>query len=225
MIPWELLESAPVPGADTTADLWRRGGEFSIRFGREEVMNSRLHGSEDALAEIACGRIARRRHPRVLIGGLGLGFTAAAALRELGPGAKVAVAELVPAVIAWNRGILADVAGRPLEDKRASVREGDVGDIMRGATAAYDAILLDVDNGPEGLLRSSNHGLYTEPGLAAAVNALRPKGIFGVWSVGPCRLFTKRLRRVGFTVEELRVPIRKGRGGRRHMLWIATRPA
>lgn len=225
MVPWELLERVPVPGGSAPAELWRRGDEFSIRFGLEEVMNSRLHGSEDALAEIACGRLPGRRHPRVLIGGLGLGFTLAAALRVLGTGAKVVVAEIVPAVVAWNRGVLADVAGRPLEDKRASVREEDVGTIIRAAPDAYDAILLDVDNGPDALLHNGNRGLYTEGGLAAAFRALRPKGVFGVWSVGPCRPFTQRLRRARFTVEEIRTPIRKGRGGRRHMLWIATRPA
>lgn len=225
MVPWELKGSAPVPGGRATAELWRRGDEFSIRFGREEVMNSRLHGSEDALAEIGCGRIAGRRHPHVLIGGLGLGFSLAAALRELGSGAKVVVAELVPAVVEWNRGILADVAGRPLEDKRVSVREGDVGEIIGAAPNVYDAILLDVDNGPDSLLRPGNFSLYSEAGLAAAFRALRPKGIFGVWSVGPCRPFTQRLRRARFRVEEIPTPIRKGRGGRRHLLWIATRPA
>jgi len=224
MVPWKLLECAPVPGGNATAELWQRGHEFSIRFGKEEVMNSRLHGSEDSLAEIACTRIAGRKHPHVLIGGLGLGFTLASALRHLGPGAKVVVAELLPAVIEWNRGVLADVAGRPLKDKRSSVREGDVGEIIRSAPDAFDAILLDVDNGPDGLLREGNYGLYTEAGLAAVFRALRSKGIFGVWSVGPCRAFTRRLRHTGFTVEEMRVRVRDGQGGRRHMLWIATRP-
>ncbi|MBT3377503.1 MAG: spermidine synthase [Lentisphaerae bacterium] len=223
MVPWELLESAPVPGDSAMAELWRRGDEFSIRFDREEAMNSRLHGSEDALSEIGCGRIADRKHPHVLIGGLGLGFSLAAALSVLGKGAKVVVGELVPAIVGWNRSILADVAGRPLEDPRVSVREGDVGAIIRKSVDAFDAILLDVDNGPDSFLCRTNHGLYSERGLAATYRALRPKGVFGVWSVGPCRPFTQRLRRMGFQVEEVRVPIRKGRGGRKHLLWIATR--
>jgi len=225
MVPWELVGSAPVPGSKTAAELWRRGDEFSIRFGLEEVMNSRLHGSEDALAEIVCGRIAKRKAPRVLIGGLGLGFTLAAALQALGSSAKVVVAELVPAVVEWNRGILADIAGRPLEDRRASLHLGDVAKAMRTATDAYDAILLDVDNGPDGLLREGNRGLYSEAGLAVILKALRSKGYLGIWSVGPCRPFTQRLRRAGFVVEEVPAPIRKGRGGRKHMLWIAMRPS
>jgi len=186
-------------------------------------MNSRLHGSEDALAEIACKRIGKRPNARVLIGGLGLGFTLAATLRHLVKDGEAVVAEIVPAVVKWNREILGHVAGEPLNDKRVTVYEGDVGRLMRTEKDAFDAILLDVDNGPDGLLREGNHGIYTPTGLQAIREALRSRGILGVWSVGPCREFTYRLRHSGFWVEEVPARIREGRGGRKHMLWIATR--
>jgi len=223
MIPWELLDSASMPGEREELKLWRRDDEFSIRLGNCEVMNSRLHGSEDALAEIACKRVGKRPQARVLIGGLGLGFTLAAALRHLAKDGEAVVAEIVPAVAKWNREIVGHVAGEPLNDKRVTVHEGDVGKLMRTEKDAYDAILLDVDNGPDGMLREGNEGIYTPTGLRAIFQALRERGILGVWSVGPCRQFTYRLRRSGFRVEEVRARIREGRGGRRHMLWIATR--
>lgn len=223
MIPWELLDSASMPGERAELQLWRRDTEFSIRLGNCEVMNSRLHGSEDALAEIACKRVGKRPNARVLIGGLGLGFTLAAALRYLGRDGEAVVAEIVPAVVKWNRETVGDVAGQPLKDKRVTVREDDVGKLIRAEKDAYDTILLDVDNGPDGLLRDGNVGIYTPTGLRAIYQALRPRGVLGVWSVGPCRAFTYRLRRAGFFVEEVPARIREGRGGRRHMLWIATR--
>jgi spermidine synthase len=222
--PWILLDSAHVPGDGGELRLYRRGDEFSIKVvGRGELMNSRVHGSEDALAEQTCARLMKDITPRLLIGGLGMGFTLAAALRHLGEQAQVVVAELVPAVVAWNRGALGESAGHPLEDLRVSVHAGDVARVMRTAQQAYDAILLDVDNGPEGLTRKQNDWLYGMNGLNAAYAALRPQGVLAVWSAGPDPDFVQRLRKVGFEVEELRV---RGHGtkGARHIVWFARRP-
>jgi spermidine synthase len=225
MIPWEYLESAKVPGGDGEVALYRRGGEFSIRLAGRELMNSRVHGSEEALAELAWARIAGRARPRRLIGGRGMGYTLAAALRHLPPEGRVGVAELVPAVIAWNRGVLAELAGRPLLDARVSIHEGDVAQLLRAAREPFDAILLDVDNGPEALARTENNWLYARPGLAAAFAALRPAGVLAVWSAGPHLRFTQRMRQAGFAVKEIQTPARARRGGRRHTIWLAQRPA
>ncbi len=224
MIPWEFLESAPVPDGDGELSLYRRGGEFSIRVAGRELMNSRIHGSEEALAELACARIADQARPRILIGGLGMGFTLAAALRRLPTEGQAVVAELVPTVVAWNRRVLGDLAGRPLLDARVSVHEGDVAEILQAEPQAFDAILLDVDNGPEALARRDNNWLYARPGLQAAFSVLRPEGVLAVWSAAPHQSFAQRLRSVGFAVEELRVPARERRGGRRHIIWLARRP-
>ena len=223
MIPWEFLESTPVPDGDGELSLYRRGGEFSIRVAGRELMNSRVHGSEEALAELACARIADRPRPRILIGGLGMGYTLAAALRRLPAEGRVVVAELVPAVIAWNRRVLGELAGRPLLDARVAVHEGDVAEILQAEPQAFDAILLDVDNGPEALARRDNNWLYARPGLQAAFKVLRPAGVLAVWSAAPHQSFSQRLRSVGFAVEELRVPARERRGGRRHTIWLAGR--
>ncbi len=223
MIPWQLLDSAPVPGGDETMRLYRRGEEFSIRVDGHELMNSRVHGSEEALAELVCGRLAGRPAPALLIGGLGMGYTTAAALHRLGAQARVVVAELVPAVVAWNRGPLAALAGHPLDDPRIVVRETDVARILQTAGQTYDAILLDVDNGPEGLTRSGNDWLYSRAGLEAAHTALNPSGILAVWSATPSPAFTKLLRRTGFTVEEVTARARGPKGGSRHVIWLAGR--
>lgn len=224
MIPWEYLESAPVPGGEGELSLYRRGAEYSIRVAGRELMNSRLHGSEEALAGLACERIRGRLAPRLLIGGLGMGYTLAAALRRVGSDGRVVVAELVPAVVAWNRGPLADLAGRPLEDARVVVHDGDVARVLQAEAVAFDAILLDVDNGPEGLVRKGNDWLYARPGLAAAFAALRPGGVLAVWSANPSRVFADRLRRAGFAVDEVRARAREHRGGRQHTIWLAIRP-
>ena len=224
MIPWILLDTAAVPGGGELR-LLQRGAEFSIRLGHNELMNSRIHGSEEALAEIACARVGRRSRPRILIGGLGMGFTLRAALDGLGAEAQVVVAELVPAVVAWNRDALAPLSGHALDDARVTVREGDVAETIRSERAAYDAILLDVDNGPEGLSRSANDRLYDLEGLGAAHAALRPGGVLAVWSAGEDASFTRRLRKPGFTVEEIRVRARGPRGGARHVIWLATTAA
>ena len=222
MIPWVLLDIARVSSDEEELRLYQRGREFSIRVGSHELMNSRAHGSEEALGELACARIADRPRPRVLIGGLGMGYTLKAALRGLSAQGQVIVAELIPAVVAWNRGPLGNLAGYPLRDGRVIVREDDIANILRAEQRAYDAILLDVDNGPKGLTRNGNDWLYGQAGLSAAFVALRPGGVLAVWSAGPDQAFSQRLRKTGFEVEEVRARARGARGGARHTIWIAV---
>ncbi len=205
MIPWLQLDTARVPGADVQLRLMRRGAEFSMMLGQNELMSSRLSGSEEALATLACRRIEAVKSPHLLIGGLGMGFTLRAALAVLGSDARIMVAELVPAVIAWARGPMADIFGDSLDDPRASIREADVVDVIRSHDSAFDAILLDVDNGPEGLIRKANDALYDLKGLKAIRRALRPGGVLAVWSSGPNPLFSKRLGAAGFEVNEVAV--------------------
>ncbi|QKT04550.1 spermidine synthase [Ectothiorhodospiraceae bacterium 2226] len=224
MNPWILIDSAVPADGGPPLRLYRRGAEFSIKVGRIELMSSRVHGSEEALAQLACARLADPARAHVLVGGLGMGYTLAAALRLLGPAAHVTVAERAPAVVAWNRGPLAELAGRPLADPRVAVHEGDVAEALR-PSERYDAILLDVDNGPEALSHADNQWLYGAAGLAAARAALRPAGVLAVWSVSPDTGFTRRLRQAGFAVEECPVRARGGRRGARHWIWLATRPA
>lgn len=223
MIPWTLLDTAQIPGGGELR-LMRRGTEFSIKLGQNELMNSRLSGSEQALATLACRRIQTRERPRMLIGGLGMGFTLRAALAVLGPKAEIVVAELVPSVVAWARGEMAEMFGESLTDPRVTIREEDVSQIIRSARAVYDTILLDVDNGPEGLTRESNDALYDLKGLTAARVALRPCGVLAVWSSGPNPRFTQRLRKAGFEVNEVPVRANGPRGGARHVIWTAVRP-
>jgi len=222
MLPWKLLGRAAVPGQDAPLQLLQRGTEYVIRIGPLALMSSGAHGSEEALAELACAHVAGAARARVLVGGLGMGFTLAAALRRLAPEATAVVAELVPAVVEWNRGPLAHLAGRPLEDARVKVWEGDVADRIRIASDDFDAILLDVDDGPDGLTRRSNDWLYSPAGLRAAHRALRRGGVLGVWSAAPDDGFTRRLARAGFAVREERVRSRRTKGGR-HTLWLAAR--
>jgi spermidine synthase len=222
MIPFEFLDSAKIPGNSEELRLYKRGNEFLIMVGNYELMNSRVHGSEDALGELACKKIAGRPGVNVLIGGLGMGYTVAAALKQLVTDARIVVAELVPTVVEWNRGALADLAGHPLDNSRVTVQEIDVAKVLRAERGAYDAILLDVDNGPAGLTRLRNDWLYTREGLNAAFAALRPKGILAVWSASSDRTFLKRLRRVGFKVEEVSVRAHGSRGSR-NTIWLAER--
>jgi len=223
MIPWELLDTAEVPGRGGTIRLYQRGDEFSIRIvGQGELMNSRMHGSEDALAEMTCARLDNVNAPRLLIGGMGMGFTLAAALKHAGERAEIVVAELIPAVIEWNRGPLATLTGNPLNDPRVSVHLGDVADLLQTRSADYDAILLDVDNGPEGFTRKDNDWLYDVDGLSAAWAALRPSGVLAVWSAGPAPDFLQRLYKIGFEAEEVRV-YAHGSKGTRHVLWFARK--
>jgi len=223
MRPWLLLDSAAVPNNGGELRLYQRGDEFSIKIvGHGELMNSRMHGSEDALSEHTCSRLVASDNPRLLIGGLGMGYTLAAALRHLGEDAQVVVAELVPAVISWNKGPLGELAGQPIDDPRVTVYEGDVARILRAGQQTYDAIILDVDNGPEGLTHKENDWLYGMAGLNAVYAALRPQGVLAVWSAGPSKNFVQRLRKTGYKVDEMRVHSH-GKKGPRHYIWFAQK--
>ncbi len=224
MIPWEHLDTATVPGGGGELKLMRRGSEFSIMAGSIPLMNSRMSSSEVVLAALACERLRGRRNARVLIGGYGMGFTLRAALAGLGADARIIVAELVPAVMAWARGPMAELTANSLNDPRVDIREGDVGGLIASAHAGFDAILLDVDNGPDGLSRSANDRLYNLRGLHAARRALRPKGLLAIWSAAPNKEFFSRLGHAGFAVEEIKARANKGRGVR-HIIWAATNPA
>jgi spermidine synthase len=215
----ETLDTAPLPGGGDLR-LIRRGEEYSIMLGANELMNSRKSGSEEALAELACAGLGKRPKARVLIGGLGMGFTLRAALAQLGRDAEVVVAELVPAVVRWARGPMAHLYGGSLDDRRVRIVEEDVARPIGAASGAWDAILLDVDNGPDGLTVDSNDGLYAPAGLVAARAALRPGGVLAVWSAAPDAGFTARLKRAGFAVEEHQARAARGKGGR-HVIWIA----
>lgn len=224
MAKFEVIGTASIPGKGSELRLLQRNDEFSIRIAGSpgELMNTRLHGSEDALAELACQRIAGRADIRVLIGGLGMGFTLAAALRSLPGSAEVVVAELVPGVVDWNRGPLGSAAGFPLNDPRTIVSLGDVGELLRREPGGFDAIMLDVDNGPEGLTRKENDWLYSPQGLAAAQEALRPDGVLAIWSAGQDPAFTERLRRIGLLVEEITVRAHRPGKGAKHRIWLAS---
>lgn len=222
MIPRVHLDSADMPGGGELR-LIQRGSEFSIMAGAIELMNSRRSGSEEALADMVCGKLSGSPRPHVLIGGLGMGFTLRAALAGLACDAAVTVAELVPAVVSWARGPMADVFGDCLDDPRVTIHEGDVGLLIASVRTGYDAILLDVDNGPEGLTRAENDAIYSAAGLGAARASLRPGGVLAVWSSAPDAQFTRRLKLAGFTVEEVRARAGKARRGARHVIWLAVK--
>lgn len=223
MIPWTLLGSAVIPGDGGEMRLYQRDSEYSIRVGSYELMNSRVHASEDALASLVCSRIRDRQPVRLLIGGLGMGFTLAAVLLEIDSQSAVVISELVPEVVAWHRGPLRAVSGTTLDDPRVTIREEDVGKIIRTSHAVFDAIVLDVDNGPRALTSKQNDWLYGPTGLRAANVALRPGGILAIWSAGPDPAFTRRLQGAGFTAEEVPVRGRGAKGGARYLIWIATK--
>ena len=222
---WELLDSADIPSDGGQLRLLRRSNEFSIRISgsQGDLMNSRTHGSEDALGELACAHCSTAESARILIGGLGMGFTLAAALDSLPADAMVEVAELVPGVLQWNREILGACAGEPLLDDRVQVTVADVADLINHASGEYDAILLDVDNGPEGLTHPENDDLYSLQGLESANHALRQSGVLAVWSATSAPRFTALLKKAGFRVNEQRVRAHKGKGSR-HVIWLASRP-
>ncbi len=222
MIPRVLLGSALIPDTGTEIRLYQSGNLFSIKIpGRGELMNSHLHGSEKALAELTCARMAGSVASRVLVGGLGMGFTLAAALDAVGPDAEVVVAELVPEVVEWTHAFMGAPAGHPLTDPRSTVYVGDVGELLRRPEGGFDAILLDVDNGPEALVRRENDWLYSPAGLQAARAALRAGGVLAVWSASRDGRFSRRLGQAGFQVEEVVVrPHRAGKGPRHH-IWLA----
>jgi spermidine synthase len=219
MVPWKLVDRAATPDRGVELTLHRRGDEFSIRVDGAEVMNSRQHGSEDALAELACKKISGRHAPRVLIGGLGMGFTLAAAARCLPADAALVVAELIPSVVDWNRAALAELAGRPLDDARVEVRVEDVAETL--AAGQWDAIVLDVDHSPDSFIVRGNASLYAAEGLTSLRAALTPHGVLTVWSAAPSEAFTRRLKKAGFDSKTRAVRARGEGRGSRHTIWVA----
>jgi len=227
---WELLDHEDVPSDDATIYLMERGGQYAIHVDGRELMATGPHGSEDALADLACDRLDVSGPLRVLIGGLGLGYTLAAVLRRLGPDGAVTVAELLSSVVRWNRDVprLARFAGYPLRDPRVTVHVGDVVDLVERPPARWDAILLDIDNGPRSLTRYANGWLYTREGIEAAYAALDPGGVLTIWSCEPYDPLTAALARAGFAVDvvshvEPSRPTHDDRGT--HVVWVAQRPA
>ncbi|WP_293676419.1 spermidine synthase [uncultured Phenylobacterium sp.] len=219
MNPWIHLDTAQIPGGGELK-LMQRGGDYSIMSGAFELMNSRLYGSEVALADLAWAKMAERERPRILIGGLGMGFTLRAALAALPKAAKIVVAELVPEVIDWARGPLASLYGDSLDDPRVRLLQTDVAPLIRDANPPYDAILMDVDNGPDALGRDANDDLYSMAGLAMTRRAIKHGGVLAVWSAGPDQPFAGRMRRAGFAVEEHRVGASPSGKGPRHIIWV-----
>jgi len=219
MIPWELLGRTATPGGEEMA-LMRQSGEYVILAGGRPLMSSRMHGSEEALADVACREARGQAAPCVLVGGLGMGFTLRATLDVLPSAATVVVAELVPGVVEWNRGPLGALAGDPLADPRTRVEVGDVADLLRSSRRRFDAVLLDVDNGPDAFTTSGNTWLYGDKGLAAIRAALVENGTLAVWSAREDRRFEQRLRYAGFAVEVVRVRARLKKGGPRHVIFL-----
>ena len=225
MDPWIVIERTTVPGSDTELTLWRRDDDFAIRLAGVpgDLMNSRKHHSEEALAELACAHLGAVDDARVLVGGLGMGFTLGAVLRCVPRSAEVIVAELVPGVVEWNRGLLGQCAGRPLDDGRTRVHPGDVAELIKHPAGNFDAILLDVDNGPEAMTAADNEWLYSSPGLRQIYAALRPAGVAAFWSARADQRFASRLRKTGFEVQLRTVRARPGKGSR-HTIFVATKP-
>ncbi len=219
---WTQLGVAIIPGSEKTLSLFQGKDDFHIKIsGGHELMSTRKHGSEDALGSLPCKRLREPETARVLIGGLGMGFTLAAVLAEVGLKAEVTVAELIPEVVEWNRGPLGERSGYPLSDPRTRIEVSDVAKLLRASKACYDVIALDVDNGPEGLTTRSNDWLYTMAGISAAQGALRPHGILAYWSAGVDQAFHERLRSCGLMVEE-RMVYAHGNKGARHTIWLAS---
>lgn len=223
MLPWTLVDRAAIPASSDEIRLLRRGDEYSIRVANYELMSSRMHGSEESLAGLAFEKLGKRVAPRVLIGGLGMGYTLASVLQRIGRGGHAVVSELVPAVVQWNRGPLRALAGNPLGDRRVTVREQDVVEVIRTEKEGFDAILLDVDNGPRALTHAGNERLYGLEGLRASHAALRSRGVLAIWSTGPDPAFMRRLGQVGFTASEVRARARVERGNASHVIWLAQR--
>ncbi len=219
---WTQLGEAPIPDTDQRLFLYQGKDDFFIKIsGGHELMSTRKHGSEDALGSLPCKRLKQPETARVLIGGLGMGFTLAAVLAEVGSKAEVTVAELIPEVVNWNRGPLGENSGKPLDDPRTRVYLGDVTKLLRQSHGCFDVIALDIDNGPEGLTKKTNDWLYSTAGIVAAQKALSPTGILAYWSAGPDQAFHDRLRRCGFLVEEVTV-YAHGKKGARHIIWLAS---
>jgi spermidine synthase len=221
MVPRVLIDTAQVPGGGEMR-LVQRGVDFFIMLGNEELMSSRVSGSEEALATMATERVSGDA-PHFLIGGYGMGFTLRAALAQLGPKAQVSVAELVPQVVEWARGPMAAFTGDSLDDPRVAIIEDDVGAVIADGRGTYDAILLDVDNGPDGLTRRGNDRLYSPRGLEAARAALRPGGVLAIWSAAPDVKFARRLRETDMAVDEVTIRARASGKGARHVIWFAKK--
>ena len=221
MIARELLGTAQVPGGEELT-LYRHDQDFMIVLGNNELMSTRRSGSEIALATLSCDRIAGRKKPRILIGGYGMGFTLRAALEAWGGDAEITVAELVPEIISWARGPMANLMAGCLDDPRVQLTIGDVGDVIEACPDTFDAILLDVDNGPDGLVREDNNRLYSRFGLRAARAALRPGGVLAIWSVSKDHAFRARLQKARFDVNEMSVRARTNGKGPKHVIWFAT---
>lgn len=227
MRPWEFVDHEKVPNDDGTLYLMNRGSEYAIHVNGRELMANREHGSEDALADMACDRLERLDNARVLVGGLGMGFTLAAVLRRIGPDASATVSELMPAVVRWNREIVGRASRYPLRDPRVTVHMGDVGDLVESSPEPWSAILLDVDNGPNSLTRPYNGWLYTRAGLLAAMASLIPGGVLAIWSAHPDDALTVRLTEAGFETEMLPFYEQNREtefGCGTHTLWMARRP-
>jgi len=229
MIPSTLLGTANIPNDGGVLRLTQRGNDFSIHLQglRGELMNSRVHSSELALAELGCVHIKGFENTKVLVGGLGMGFTLAAALNATSLSSQVIVAELVPEVVEWNKGPLGECAGRPLDDKRAEVYVGDVADLFEAKQTkteetTYDAVLLDVDNGPEGFTQAGNNNLYSIASLRAIGQTLNPNGVLAIWSAWHDPKFTQQLKKASFVVETKTVRAHKGKGSR-HTIYLAKK--
>lgn len=222
MTPREVIGVAEVPGGEPLR-LVRHGRDFIIMLERNELMSSRMSGSEEALAEMTLDRLSDPANARLLIGGYGMGFTLRAALRRLGPKGWACVVELVPGIIEWARGPMESLTDGCLDDPRTQLVMGDVGAEIARSRGSWEAILLDVDNGPDGLTRDANDGLYTMRGLEKARAALAPGGVLAVWSAGPDPAFTRRMRDAGFAVEEVQVRARSNGKGPRHVIWFGRK--
>lgn len=225
MIPWTQLGSAQIPNNGGELKFSQRGDEFSIRLSgiRGELMNSRLYNSEKVLAELGCAHLNSVDNAQVLVGGLGMGYTLAAALKAVSESSQVTVAELIPEVVLWNQGPLGNCAKNPLKDPRTKVHVGDVRELLKVSQPTFDAILLDVDNGPEGLTHKDNSSIYSPQGLQQIYATLRPKGMVAIWSAGPDYLFTVRLKKAGFIADTRIVRARPGKGSR-HTIFLGRKP-
>jgi len=221
---WIIIDKSTIPGSDTELTLSQCNDDFAIRISGVpgDLMNSRMHHSEDMLAEFACARLSSIENAQILVGGLGMGFTLAAVLKTVENSAKVIVVELVPAVVGWNRGLLGQCAGRPIEDSRTRVHQGDVANLLKQQSDKYDAILLDVDNGPDPMTHSDNEWLYSLTGLKRIYEKLRPEGIVAIWSARADQIFTNRLKKAGFNVQLRTVRARPGKGSH-HTIFLAQK--